>query len=120
VNRAAIAYQQIDGIDQDKLVLELESLCTTLSGNGTILEDSEDHKPWLSDRKSSNNWDFWERYQLYLEQEKGWAPSTVNKIEQALGIEGEWWLVKYSQEKPLTILGLYVRLSMQVIKSSSF
>jgi hypothetical protein len=81
VNRAAIAYQQIDGIDQDKLVLELESLCTTLIGNGTTLEDSEDHIPWLSDRKSSINWDFWERYQLYLEQEKGWAPSTVNKLD---------------------------------------
>jgi len=81
VKRAAIAYQQIDGIDQDKLVLELESLCTTLIGNGTTLEDSEDHIPWLSDRKSSINWDFWDRYQLYLEQEKGWAPSTVNKLD---------------------------------------
>lgn len=81
VKRAAIAYQQIDGIDQDKLVLELESICTVFNANGTSLDDLKDHIPWLNDRKSSINWDFWERYQLYLEQEKNWAPSTLDKLE---------------------------------------
>ena len=80
VQKAASICQKIDKTDEDKLVLELESICTTFIGNGTTLDNLEDHIPWLNDRKSSISWDFWERYQLYLEQEKSWSPSTLNKL----------------------------------------
>jgi hypothetical protein len=81
VQKAASVCQKVDKCDEDKLVLELESIYTTFIGNGTKLDDHEDHIPWLSDRKSSINWDFWDRYQLYLEQEKSWSPSTLNKLD---------------------------------------
>jgi hypothetical protein len=49
---------------------------------GTILEDQQDHIPWLPDRKAEINWDFWDRYRRYLEEEKGWSPATVDRLEQ--------------------------------------
>ncbi|MDZ7961469.1 MAG: Z1 domain-containing protein [Aulosira sp. DedQUE10] len=69
-------------VDQDKLVRELEALFNIWIGTATILDNQEDHIPWLPDRRSEISWDFWNRYRRYLEEEKGWAPATINSVEQ--------------------------------------
>ncbi|MBR8834021.1 MAG: hypothetical protein DSM106950_08260 [Stigonema ocellatum SAG 48.90 = DSM 106950] len=69
-------------VDEDKLVRELESLFNISMGIGTILDDrQEDHIPWLPDRRSEISWDFWNRYRRYLEEEKGWAPATIDRLD---------------------------------------
>jgi hypothetical protein len=71
-----------DPVDEAALVRELESLYTIWIGKGTILEDNQDHIPWLLSKKVDIAWDFWYRYRLYLEQKKGWSPKVVNRLEQ--------------------------------------
>ncbi|MCT7967574.1 Z1 domain-containing protein [Laspinema sp. D1] len=68
-------------VDQEKLVRELESLFNTRMGLGTVIEDKKRHLPWLADRNSQINWDFWNRYVRYLEEEKGWAPATIQGLD---------------------------------------
>ncbi len=69
-------------VDEEKLVRELHTLFNTWIGIGTVLDNQEDHIPWLPDRNSEINWDFWDRYRRYLEEEKGWAPATVDSVER--------------------------------------
>jgi hypothetical protein len=70
-------------VDEEKLVRELESLFNIWMGPGTVLENPKDgHIPWLADRNSEVNWDFWNRYVLYLEEDKGWAPATTRGLDQ--------------------------------------
>jgi hypothetical protein len=70
-----------EAVDEDKLVRELKSLYTIWIGRGAIIDDWEDHLPWLAEYKSKTNWDFWSRYVRYLEEEKGWAQSTINSLD---------------------------------------
>lgn len=71
-------------VDEEKLARKLESIFnTSMMGLGTVLENKkEGHIPWLADRNSEINWDFWERYVRYLEEEKGWAPATTRGLDQ--------------------------------------
>lgn len=71
-----------EAIDANQLIRELETLYSIWMAEGTILEDQQDHIPWLPDRKAEINWDFWNRYRRYLEEEKGWSPATVDRLEQ--------------------------------------
>jgi hypothetical protein len=70
-------------VDEEKLARKLESIFnTSMMGLGTVLENKEGHIPWLADRNSEINWDFWNRYIHYLEEEKGWAPATTKGLDQ--------------------------------------
>jgi hypothetical protein len=69
-------------IDEESLVRDLETSYSIWMAQGTIIEDQQDHIPWLSDRKAEVSWDFWNRYRQYLEEEKGFSPATVDRLEQ--------------------------------------
>ncbi|PSB49785.1 endonuclease [filamentous cyanobacterium Phorm 6] len=69
-------------VDEEKLVRELESLFNIRMGLCTVLENKDGHIPWLPDRNSEINWDFWNRYVRYLEEEKGWAPAITKGLDQ--------------------------------------
>jgi hypothetical protein len=71
-----------EGVEEEALIRDLETLYSIWMAQGTILEDKQDHIPWLPDRKAKINWDFWNRYRRYLEEEKGWSPATVDRLEQ--------------------------------------
>ena len=71
-----------EGVEEATLIRDLETLYSIWMAQGTILEDKQDHIPWLPDRKAEINWDFWDRYRRYLEEEKGWPPTTVDRLEQ--------------------------------------
>lgn len=71
-----------EGIDAERLIRELETLYVIWIGQGTILEEQQDHIPWLPERRAEISWDFWNRYRRYLEEEKGWSPVIVDRLEQ--------------------------------------
>ena len=69
-------------VEEEILSRDLETSYNISMQKGTILEDKQDHVPWLPDLKAEINWDFWNRYRRYLEEEKGWSPITVDRLEQ--------------------------------------
>jgi hypothetical protein len=71
-----------EGVEEESLIRDLETLYSIWMAQGTILEDKQDHIPWLPDYKAEISWDFWDRYRRYLEEEKGWSPATVDRLEQ--------------------------------------
>lgn len=77
------SVNSVNEIDKDKLVRELESQFNIWIGTGTILDDDQkDHIPWLANKKSEIDWNFWQRYSRYLEEEKGWGSSTINSLAE--------------------------------------
>ncbi len=70
-----------EDISEQELVRKIETLYSVWIPQGSIL-DIQGHIPWLYESKSSISWDFWDRYQRYLEDEKGWAPATVIRLDQ--------------------------------------
>jgi hypothetical protein len=68
------------GVDRDVLIRNLETIFTTWIGEARILQNMEDHKPWLGERKAEIEWHYWNRYKQFL-QELGWADRTIEKLE---------------------------------------
>ena len=70
-----------EGLSIEELIKEIETLYAVWVPHGSILDNKDDleHIPWLYDCKSSISWDFWDRYQRYLEEEKAWAVSIFSK-----------------------------------------
>ena len=62
-----------DKVDRDDLIVQLEADLNIYSGKATELVE-KDVKPWLSDCKSSVNWELWDRYKLYLRAKDGSFP----------------------------------------------
>lgn len=62
-----------DKVDRDDLIVQLEADLNIYSGKATELVEN-DVKPWLSDVKSSVNWELWDRYKLYLRAKDGSFP----------------------------------------------
>ena len=62
-----------DKVDRDDLIIQLEADLNIYSGKATELVE-KDVKPWLSDVKSSVNWELWDRYKLYLRAKDGSFP----------------------------------------------
>jgi hypothetical protein len=84
--RVVLAMLQLqnmaDGIDEKKLLKELEALFNMWIGQSTILDDEQGHEPWLPEKRAEINWAFWNRYRQYLEEEKGWSPLIADRLEQ--------------------------------------
>lgn len=79
VERAAGLYP---GVSRQLLLDELERSFNVWVGPGTNIENNEDHVPWLEARRAEIRWDFWRRYELYLEQEVGLPPSVISNLDR--------------------------------------
>ncbi|MFC4427171.1 Z1 domain-containing protein [Deinococcus navajonensis] len=79
VERAAVLYP---GVSRQQLLDELERGFNVWVGPGTNIENNEDHIPWLEARRAEIRWDFWRRYELYLEQEVGLPPSVISNLDR--------------------------------------
>jgi hypothetical protein len=69
-------------INLDALVRDVESLCNVWVGASSSLDDRKDHVEWLSERRASINWRFWERYRRFLEDGEHWAPRTIRRLDE--------------------------------------
>ena len=67
-------------IDEDLLRKEVEDLCNVWVPTPRTLEGDDDHQEWLEVSRSTVEWNFWNRYERYLEMDKGWAPAQVRKL----------------------------------------
>lgn len=66
--------------EREQLIRDVEAACNVYIPDAGILEGrEEDHLEWLADRRGEINWRLWQRYQRYLEDQKGWTGrSTAN------------------------------------------
>jgi RecG-like helicase len=78
---AVLALKQM-GKDMDVEVLarELQSMYAVFVADATSLEDDRDHIPWLSEKRSSIEWKFWERYRRHLEDTL--PPAAVSNLDE--------------------------------------
>lgn len=71
-----------DRTSSAELVHELEALCLVWVPSGQILEDLRGHKEWLPGRKSQIEWNFWERYEAYLERRMNWPRQVIRRLDE--------------------------------------
>ena len=81
----AVAVAACPGISRETLARDLSELYNVFTGEGAILTDAKDHEDWLPQRRAEINWDFWDRYALYLEQEKKLPPLVLAKLDDLTG-----------------------------------
>ncbi len=67
-------------VNADALSREIEGLLSIWVGTGKTLDDPTGHDIWLPDHRAKIGWDFWRRYEAYLEDELGWPPQIVNRL----------------------------------------
>ena len=93
---AEIAVQAVEAqapgaqVDTEALVRELEANLNVVVGTAsTLTDDTNDHLPWVPDRRASIEWKFTKRYQRFLRERRGWALPTLQRSDdlQLLGDE---------------------------------
>ena len=57
-------------VDAEALVAQLMHEANVYVPDATLMDDPTDHLEWLPARRGSIEWKFWNRYKLFLEQEK--------------------------------------------------
>lgn len=71
-----------DAVDRDSLIRELEEVFTIWSDAPASLSSDENHEPWLKQKSVDINWNFWDRYKLYLLMKQQLSPSAMTNIEK--------------------------------------
>jgi hypothetical protein len=71
-----------DGTTLEDLAGELEARCLVWVPSGRILDDARGHREWLTARKPEVEWDFWDRYEAYLERRLNWPRSVVRRLDE--------------------------------------
>ena len=69
-------------LDRKQLIREIESIYSVRVEDYRIIEREERRIPWLNAKKANINWNFWTRYRSYLQDEKNFAPDTLNKLDR--------------------------------------
>jgi len=77
-------------VSVDSIVAELETLFATVIGRHQVLTSDDGWSPWLKARQPDIDWRFWDRYRQHLLYDQGWAPATLDKLDDttasALGL----------------------------------
>jgi hypothetical protein len=70
--------------DREVLIRRVEELYRVRQDDYRIIERAERNLPWLNEKRSSINFEngFWGRYRNYLEDDKGFPPDTVIKLDR--------------------------------------
>lgn len=66
--------------DRDQLIREIESIYNVRVDEYRIIEKKERRLPWLNGKRTAIDWSFWPRYKGYLQDEKNFAPDTLNRL----------------------------------------
>lgn len=77
-----LEMRRFSTVERDVLLREALAHYTLHMDDFRILEGKERREPWLLSKKSSIQWNFWNRYKQYLEDEKNFAPEVLNGIDR--------------------------------------
>lgn len=73
------AASLIEVIDSDALYRDITSLISVWQPDPSVLRDRK-HINWVPAWRSKIQWGFWNRYRMYLEEEKNWSQDVTNKL----------------------------------------
>lgn len=69
-------------VDTEALIAQLMHEANVYVPDATMMEDPTDHIEWLSVNRGSIEWRFWNRYKVFLEQEKQLPEPAVNSLSK--------------------------------------
>ena len=69
-------------LDRNHLIREVESLYRVRVEEFRMIEAGERRKHWINDNKNSINWNFWDRYKIFLQFRKNFAPETIGLLDR--------------------------------------
>jgi hypothetical protein len=69
-------------IDKATLIREVQSIYNIRIDDFRVIEASERRRRWINDKKSSINWNFWNRYRDYITVEKNFAETVINQLDR--------------------------------------
>ena len=69
-------------LDRQQLFREVTFIYAVRNEDYRIIAPEERNRPWLAGKKGSITWSFWNRYRSYLQDEKGFAPDTIAKLDR--------------------------------------
>lgn len=79
------AMPKFNNVDKSRLRNELLALYSVRVGSYEVLEGKKRREPWIKYFKSKHPvdyWQFWNRYMDYLQNTKGFAPKTINSLDE--------------------------------------
>ncbi|MDE0671508.1 MAG: Z1 domain-containing protein [Caldilineaceae bacterium] len=68
-------------IDAEELVRIMQAEFNVFQADPISLDDSTGHVEWLSERRASIRWHFWERYLRYLQEEVRFPPLVLQRMD---------------------------------------
>jgi hypothetical protein len=77
---SACSLKPLEPAEVEKLVKELETSFNVWIGVQSVLDNDDDHVPWLAHRRPGISWRYWNRFLRLLEEEQGWPRSTVERL----------------------------------------
>ena len=69
-------------VDREELIRHLESLITIWQEGSISLVDTKDHEEWLPNSKADIAWNYWDRYQRYMEDVALLPPQVVWRTDE--------------------------------------
>jgi hypothetical protein len=72
----------LDPQEQAQLVRDLQAAYTVSVGAAGALDGGANHIEWLAERRTDIDWNLWLRYMRYLQEEKGFPPPVVNRLDE--------------------------------------
>jgi hypothetical protein len=69
-------------IDRATLIREVQSIYNIRMDDFRIIEKEESRLPWINDKKTSIEWNFWNRYRDYLQDEKNYPDTVLNQLDK--------------------------------------
>jgi len=69
-------------VSLEDLTADLLHSFDIFAGSGTALDDTRGHVDWLPGRRGEIQWQFWHRYETWLEQEKKLPPPVVRGLNE--------------------------------------
>jgi hypothetical protein len=82
VIKAVALLNPSGNVDAEQLASELMHLFSVSAEKGTALDDLRGHEEWLTNKRATIPWRFWNRYATYLERDFGMAPDVVRNLDE--------------------------------------
>lgn len=80
-NNAMFGVAPLTAEEREEVIASLHASLYVHIERGHCIKE-KDHRPWYIAAKANQQSNFWDRYRVYLQKEKGWNGDTVNELDK--------------------------------------